>query len=123
MEYQFRRNRLEGTVFAEFSMDHEVLGRWFAEELGADNNRTNDILRQIILLKTGAVNHWREVGSDLTIDIDTEQVRVFANVIDFDEQHDLDDSMNLYDAESESYCGLEDFESTLKSWLAFINEK
>ena len=53
MEYQFRRNRLEGTVFAEFSMDHEVLGRWFAEELGADDQRANHILSQISLIKTG----------------------------------------------------------------------
>ncbi|MGI2174768.1 YacL family protein [Shewanella ulleungensis] len=123
MEYQFRRNRLEGTVFAEFSMDHEVLGRWFAEELGDDNSRANSILTQIILIKTGGKNHWRHVGADLTIDIDTEQVRVFANVIDFEEEHDLDEAMNLYDAESESYCGLEDFESVLQSWLAFINQK
>ena len=123
MEYQFRRNRLEGTVFAEFSMDHEVLGRWFAEELGDDNGRANHILTQIILIKTGSKNQWRHVGADLTIDIDTEQVRVFANVIDFEEEHDLDEAMNLYDAESESYCGLEDFESVLQSWLAFINQK
>ncbi|WP_418357471.1 MULTISPECIES: YacL family protein [Shewanella] len=123
MEYQFRRNRLEGTVFAEFSMDHEVLGRWFAEELGADDQRANHILSQISLIKTGGKNHWRNIGADLTIDIDSEQVRVFANVIDFDEEHELDDAMNLYDAESESYCGLEDFESVLQSWLEFIEQK
>ena len=123
MEYQFRRNRLEGTVFAEFSMDHEVLGRWFAEELGDDNSRANHILTQIIMIKAGSQNHWRDIGADLTIDIDSEQVRVFANVIDFDEDYDLDEAMNLYDAESESYCGLEDFESVLQSWLAFINQK
>ena len=74
-------------------------------------------------IKTGKANHWREIGKDLTIDIDTEQVRVFANVIDFEENHDIDEAMNLYNAESESYCGLEDFESALQSWLAFIQEK
>lgn len=123
MEYQFRRNRLEGTVFAEFSMDHEVLGSWFAEDLGDDHNRAQHILNEIMLIKTGKANHWREIGKDLTIDIDSEQVRVFANVIDFEENHDLDEAMNLYNAESESYCGLEDFESTLQSWIAFIQEK
>ncbi|PKI07210.1 hypothetical protein CXF78_06545, partial [Shewanella sp. 11B5] len=65
----------------------------------------------------------RDVGGDLTIDIDSEQVRVFASVIDSEEEHLLEDSMSLYDAESESYCGLEDFESVLQSWLAFINDK
>ncbi|RPA38162.1 UPF0231 family protein [Shewanella vesiculosa] len=123
MEYQFRRNRLEGTVFAEFSMDHEVLGRWFAEELGDDKSKTIHILTQIALIKSGALNHMRDVGGELTIDIDSEQVRVFASVIDFEEEHLLEDSMSLYNAESESYCGLEDFESVLESWLAFINDK
>ncbi|WP_350431665.1 YacL family protein [Shewanella sp. H8] len=123
MEFQFRRNRLEGTVFAEFSMGHEVLGSWFAENLGDDKNRANYILNQIMLIKTGRANHWRDIGRDLTIDIDTEQVRVFANIIDFEEEHVLDEAMNLYNAESESYCGLEDFESALQSWLAFIQEK
>jgi uncharacterized protein YacL (UPF0231 family) len=123
MEYQFRRNRLEGTVFAEFSMDHEVLGRWFAEELGDDKSKTIHILTQIALIKSGTLNHMRDVGGELTIDIDSEQVRVFASVIDFEEEHLLEDSMSLYNAESESYCGLEDFESVLESWLAFINDK
>jgi len=123
MDYQFRRNRLEGTVFAEFSMDHEVLGRWFAEQLGDDNRQANYILTQIAAIKLGSIHQWRDIGGELTIDIDTEQVRVFANVIDFDEKHQLEDAMNLYDAESESYCGLEDFEAVLQSWLAFINEK
>ncbi|MEZ8185665.1 YacL family protein [Shewanella sp. 5S214] len=123
MEYQFRRNRLEGTVFAEFSMDHEVLGRWFSEELGDDKSKAIHILTQIALIKSGTLNHMRDVGGELTIDIDSEQVRVFASVIDFEEEHLLEDSMSLYNAESESYCGLEDFESVLESWLAFINDK
>lgn len=123
MEYQFRRNRLEGTVFAEFSMDHEVLGRWFAEELGDDKSKAIHILTQIALIKSGTLNHMLDVGGELTIDIDSEQVRVFASVIDFEEEHLLEDSMSLYNAESESYCGLEDFESVLESWLAFINDK
>jgi uncharacterized protein YacL (UPF0231 family) len=123
MEYQFRRNRLEGTVFAEFSMGHEVLGRWFAEQLGDDNRKANYILSQIAAIKIGTINHWQDICGDLTIDIDPEQVRVFANVIDFEEKYELEDAMSLYDAESESYCGLEDFESVLQSWLAFINQR
>lgn len=122
MEYEFRRNRMVGTYYADFSMDHEVLGRWFVEELGNDNKRIADILAVIEQLKKSARQDWRHVGSELTIEMDTEQVRVFASVIDSEEEHDLDESMSLYDAESESYCGLEDFESVLLSWLAFIGQ-
>ncbi|MBR9729380.1 YacL family protein [Shewanella intestini] len=123
MEYDFRRNRFEGTVFAQFSMEHAVLGRWFTEELGSDETQINHILTQIVSLQAGTNMHWRHIGDELTIDMDTEQVRVFASVIASEEEHELQESMSLYDAESESFCGLEDFESVLKSWLVFIKQK
>ena len=122
MEYEFRRNRLDGTVFANFTMDHEVFGRWFAEELGADVIRTQQIVESITQLISGTTNLWRDIGTDLTIDADSEQVRIFVNAIDFDEEHDFEEGMGLYDAESEGYCGLEDFDKALKSWLVFIQE-
>ncbi|MDN5369709.1 MAG: uncharacterized protein PWP74_1017, partial [Shewanella sp.] len=33
MDYEFRRNPITGLPLAIFSMEHEVLGRWFSEEL------------------------------------------------------------------------------------------
>jgi len=30
--------------------------------------------------------------------------------------------MSLYDAESEAYCGLEDFEQALLSWQEFVQK-
>lgn len=59
---------------------------------------------------------------DLAMVIDSEQVRVFVNAIDFDEDFELEESMSMYDAESESFCGLEDFETALKSWISFIKQ-
>ncbi|NKF51320.1 YacL family protein [Shewanella sp. WXL01] len=123
MEYEFRRNRLEGTVFAEFSMEHVVLGRWFSEELGSDVALIKHVLAQVLLLQSGSLEHWRHVGGDLTIDLDREQVRVFANVMAQDEELELQESMSLYNAESESFCGLEDFEQVLLSWQAFIEQE
>ena len=122
MEYEFRRNRLDGTVFANFSMEHEVFGRWFAEELGDDVARATSILTNIAQLVTRQSNQWRDIGQDLTLDADNEQVRIFVNAIDFEEDHDFEDGMGLYDAESEGFCGLEDFEAALTSWLKFIQE-
>ncbi|WP_434930425.1 YacL family protein [Shewanella sp. HL-SH8] len=122
MEFEFRRNRLDDTVFASFSMDHEVFGRWFAEELGADVTRAQQVLTHIAQLIAGVNTQWRDIGNDLTLDADIEQVRIFVNAIDFDEEHNLEDGMALYNAESEGYCGLEDFEKALKSWLVFIQE-
>ncbi|WP_076540733.1 YacL family protein [Shewanella sp. UCD-KL21] len=120
MEYEFRRNSLDGTLFAEFSMEHAILGRFFAEQLGTDKSQCNDILQQIEQIRASKKADWSWQSNDLSIAIDSEQVRIYTNAIDFDEDFDLEESMNMYDAESEAFCGLEDFESALKSWIEFI---
>ncbi|MCE9685535.1 YacL family protein [Shewanella sp. AS16] len=121
MEYEFRRNSLDGTAIARFSMDHEALGQWFSEELANNSQSYEQICGAMAQLRSGKLNNWRLVGADLTLELDREQARVYANVLGFDEEHDLDESMSLYDAESESYCGLEDFEQALLSWHKFLN--
>ncbi|MBB1268602.1 YacL family protein [Shewanella sp. SR44-3] len=122
MEFEFRRNRLDGTVFAEFSMEHAVLGRWFAQELGKDLLSGQAILAQIQSLQAGKQAQFFQAGKDISLDMDQEQVRVFVNSIDFDEDFELDEDMSLYDMESEAFCGLEDFEQVLRSWLNFLQQ-
>lgn len=121
MEYEFRRNSLDGTVFAEFSMEHVILGRFFAEQLGTNKDQCLNILLKIEQIRASKKADWSWQSNDLSIAIDNEQVRVYTNAIDFDEEFELEDSMNMYDAESEAFCGLEDFESALKSWIEFIS--
>ncbi|WP_144210940.1 YacL family protein [Shewanella donghaensis] len=121
MEYEFRRNSLDGTVFAEFSMEHVILGRFFAEQLGTNKEQCLNILLKIEQIRASKKVDWSWQSNDLSIAIDNEQVRVYTNAIDFDEEFELEDSMNMYDAESEAFCGLEDFESALKSWIEFIS--
>lgn len=122
MEYEFRRNSVTGTFLASFSMDHEVLGQWFTEELGpelAKIQQVLDIIREIQTDKRGA---WRLVGNDFTLELEREQARVFANTLGFEQEYELEEAMSLYDAESEAYCGLEDFELALLSWQTFIEK-
>jgi uncharacterized protein YacL (UPF0231 family) len=123
MEFEFRRNRLDGTVFAEFSMEHTVIGPLFAQEFGDNTDVIQILLAQVLLLKTGAKSHYFQTGADISVDMDSEHVRVFVNAIDFDEEMEFDEDMSLYDAESEAFCGLEDFETALQSWLKFLQEK
>ena len=123
MEYEFRRNSLDGTLFAEFSMEHAILGRFFAERLGSNIEQCHHIMKQIEVIRANKQNDWMMQSHDLALAIDSEQVRVFAIAIDFDEDFDLEDSMNMYDAESEAFCGLEDFETALKSWMEFITKR
>ena len=122
MEYDFKRNTLTGTVLANFNMEHQVLGRWFSEELADDREAYVSICQAISQLRTGKLEIWRFVGGDLTLELELEQARVFASILDSDQEHDLDDAVSLYDAESECFCGLEDFESVLISWREFLDE-
>lgn len=120
MEYEFQRNSLTGTYLARFSMDHEVMGQWFAEELGTELALIQQVLDIIKELKLGKRVSWRLIGKDFTLDLDVEQARVYANVLGFEQDYELDEAVSLYDAESEAYCGLEDLEEALLSWYEFV---
>ncbi|MCG9713934.1 YacL family protein [Shewanella insulae] len=122
MEYEFRRNTLTGTLVAQFTMDHEIMGLWFVDELGEDKVLIEQIASTIAALQQGRLTEQRFVGKGISLELDEEQARVFANVLEMDEDTALDESMSLYDGESQAFCGLEDFETALKSWQAFIEE-
>lgn len=123
MEYEFRRNTLTGTVFANFSMDHEALGFWFVEELGESEGKYNKICQIVDKLQSNELMNWCVVGKALSIELDTEQVRIFANELENGQKCELEDAMSFYDGESEAFCGLEDFLSALQSWNSFVNER
>lgn len=122
MEYEFRRNTLTGTLVASFSMDHEIMGLWFVDELAEDAQLQQQLQSTILLLQQGAISGKRILGKAISIELDSEQVRVFANVLEMEDEIELDESMSLYDGESEAFCGLDDFEAALKSWLEFIKD-
>ena len=122
MEYEFRRNSLTGTYLASFSMDHEVLGQWFSEELGPELAKIQQVLDIIKEIQTGKRVSWRFIGKDITLDLDEEQARIYANALGFEQDYALEEAMSLYDAESEAYCGLEDLEEALLSWYEFVQK-
>ncbi|MCK8044695.1 YacL family protein [Shewanella sp. 1CM18E] len=123
MEYEFLRNTITDTVFARFSMDHEALGFWLSEELADNSQLFEQICQQIERLQSGQGNEWRLVGKAISLELDSEQARIFANDIEDNEDQELDESMSFYDGESEAFCGLEDFHEVILSWRRFIDEK
>lgn len=122
MEYEFQRNTLTRALLADFSMEQEVLGFWFVEELGECSEKYEAICRVIAKLQSNQLEHWHMAGKALSIELDVEQVRVFSNELESGEEVELEDAMSLYDAESEAFCGLEDFHIALKSWRVFIDD-
>ncbi|WP_299011197.1 YacL family protein [uncultured Shewanella sp.] len=123
MEYEFLRNSMTGTFLARFSMEHAILGLWFSEELGDDKDFYVEIGQTIAQLQANQIANKVFVGKGLSIELDNEQVRVFANEIDMEQDIDNDSGFSLYDSESEAFCGLEDFNEVLLSWRRFIDEK
>jgi len=123
MEYEFQRNNSTGTLVANFSMGQEILGFWFVEELGESTEKYDAIGQAIIQLQSNDLKQWRMAGRELSIELDAEEVRVFANEIDGDEDVELDEALSIYDGESEAFCGLADFQLVLESWREFINDK
>jgi len=121
MEYEFRRDTLTGTLVANFSMDQEALGFWLIDELGECAEKYEEICQVIAKLQFNQLKHWRMAGKALSIELDGEQVRVFANELESGEEFELEDAMSLYDGESEVFCGLEDFHVALQSWRVFID--
>jgi uncharacterized protein YacL (UPF0231 family) len=122
MEYEFQRNTLTGTLLANFSMDQEALGFWLVEELGECTEKYEEICQVIAKLQFNQLSEWQSVGKALSIELDSEQVRVYANDLESGEEFELEDAMSLYDGESEAICGLQDFLVALESWRAFIDE-
>lgn len=122
MEYEFQRNTLTGVLKADFSQGQEVLGFWFVEELGECLEKYDAICQGIAKLQLNQQQNWHLVGKALSIELDGEQVRVFANALESGEEFELEGAMSLYDGESEAFCGLEDFHVVLQSWRVFIDD-
>ena len=99
-----------------------MLGQWFSEELGPELAKIQQVLDIIKEIQTGKRVSWRFIGKDITLDLDEEQARIYANALGFEQDYELEEAMSLYDAESEAYCGLEDLEEALLSWYEFVQK-
>ena len=123
MEYEFLRNSMTGTFLARFSMEHAIMGLWFSEELADDKAFYVEIGQTIAQLQANQITNKVFVGTSLSVELDHEQVRVFANEIDMEQEIEPDTGLSLYNSESEAFCGLEDFYEVLLSWRRFIDDK
>ena len=122
MEYEFQHNTLTGALVADFSVGQEVLGFWFVEELGECSDKYGAICQSIAQLQLNQLKNWQLVGKALSIELDGEEVRVFANDIENGEDVELEEALSIYDGESEAFCGLEDFRVALESWRVFLTD-
>lgn len=119
MDYEFKKNTLDGTYHAIFSMGHEVLGRWIIEEIGKDTEKLDRIMDQLSAMKNSS-QEWRLVGEELTLLLQDNEALVQANCLFSEEEEDFEEDFHFYDEESLSVCGFEDLEQVLEGWRTFI---
>jgi len=122
MDFEFKRDIL-GRPIAKFSMGHEPFGRWLSEELTCDVTKVNILLNSINAIESGHKGFVDLVGSELQLSLSINQVTVeiLEQELDFHNISIEYSEDQLYEAESNAECGLQDFKQALNSWLEFIS--
>ncbi|MEP4888802.1 MAG: YacL family protein [Aliiglaciecola sp.] len=122
MNYQFIRN-LRGIPEAQFEMGHEAFSRWFSEELGTNKDKIVEIFSAIDSLEKRQIKEYRSTGLEFDLQMDSDEVEVRSKDLDMQGPDELPEGTELYDQESVSGCGLEDFKQVLNSWCDFVGGK
>lgn len=119
VDYDFSFDEYDKPV-AEFSMGHEAMGSWFTDELGTNQQRIEELLDIIDQLINHRIEQRLIEGTEYQLRLNQEDAEVRALSLDIDIDEELPENTNLYDEESFSECGLEDFQQVLISWHEFI---
>lgn len=118
MEFEFRRE-LGGEPQAQLSMGHEAFGRFLNDEC-RDRAVIGRIRQGLSSVQTGQCREFQFEGREQLLLVEEDAVTIRDHQMGLDDDHELDPELNLYDAESESQCGPEDFEALLISWQIFF---
>lgn len=120
MDFEFKKNTLLGTYRVYCSMGHEALAQWVESELGTD---IADIDQHLTLIEQARQQPFNEVsalGKGYNLSIYDNEVTVTAHTVQDSEDDWHDEELSSYSSETESVCGLDDFESLLIQWREFI---
>ncbi|WP_456296206.1 YacL family protein [Vibrio sp. AK197] len=120
MDYEFKKNTLDGSYTCSFSMGHEVLGRWLQEEVGNRLERVEEIFDLIVSSKKNNSQTFQLVGREISMFISNNEVEIKQNALEGEGDELSGESFEIYDSESVSYCGLEDFDLVMQDWKKFI---
>jgi uncharacterized protein YacL (UPF0231 family) len=119
VDYDFTFNEYDKPI-AEFSMGHEAIGTWFNDELGANQQRIEELVDIVDQLVRRRVQQRLIEGTEYRLRMNQEDVEVAALSLGLEIDEELPENTNIYDDESHAECGLEDFQEALISWQEFI---
>ena len=119
MDYQFKRDIL-GLPIAKFSMGHEAVGRWLTDELAGNKVRILSLIDIIEKIEQSKIGFRELTGSEFQISLSLSGVEINAITTDFDLGDFMLEKTHLYQEESFSECGLQDFKQAVLSWLDYV---
>ena len=119
MDYEFTLDEY-GKILAQFSIGHEAIGLWFSEELASNQMAIAELLDRIQALEQRKISQFRIQGSEFQLRLNWDQIEVLALVLEIDVDEELPESTHLYDQESYSECGLQDFKQAVLRWQEFV---
>ena len=122
MNYQFKRDQ-HGSPVAQFDMGSEVFTHWFSQELGSDQKKIDAIFVAIEQLESKQIKEYVIAGKEFGLLLDPYEVEIRSTILSLEAPEDLPEGTELYDQESMSGCGLEDFVHVLRSWSDFVKGK
>ncbi len=121
MDFQFTYHL--GSVTAKCSMEHEAIANWFNTEVRSNSALISTALCAVQQAKSLSLGEEISLlGAEYSLFINADEVMIRANnlAIEDNRLQETEEDFHYYDAESIAFCGLEDFEGFLNSYLAFI---
>ncbi|MFT7371534.1 MAG: hypothetical protein ACI9T9_000210 [Oleiphilaceae bacterium] len=119
MDYEYTIDEY-GQLNAQFSIGYEALGLWFNEEIESNSVTITDLLDRIDQLEQRKKSAFHIEGKEFQLRLNQDGVEVVAWALGFDVDEALPENTNLYDQESFSECGLQDFKQAVLMWQEFV---
>ncbi|MFT5717130.1 MAG: hypothetical protein ACJAWS_001232 [Oleiphilaceae bacterium] len=119
MDYEYTIDEY-GQLNADFSTGYEALGIWFNEEIESNSNSISDLLVRIDQLEQRKKSSFHLEGKEFQLRLNYDGVEVVALALGIDVDEALPENTNLYDQESFSECGLQDFKQAVLMWQEFV---
>jgi len=119
MDYEYTIDEF-GKLSAQFSIGYEAMGLWFNEEIESNQALMSDLLDRIDQLEQGQRSDLLIEGKEFQLRLNRDGVEVRALALGVEVYEELPESTNLYDQESYSECGLQDFKQAVLMWQEFV---
>ncbi|WP_299686871.1 YacL family protein [uncultured Vibrio sp.] len=120
MDYEFKKNTLDGSYYCSISMGHEIVGRWLQEEIGKDKQKLDHVMTLIEQSRQDLSNEVTLLGKEISLSINEDEVTIQENVLAHEQEMEEGSEFDFYNCESQASCGIDDFELLIERWIEFL---